>query len=147
MRAVLPINRLLVVERDQFRLTLFRRPLHSFRFKIARTYPIAVGAVGRETPRGLYLINHKQRCPTWTVPESDWTNPDEWGKTLKCGDPANPIRGRWLGIYEGVGIHGIPPEEDPSIGSAASHGCIRMHVVDVIELYPQVPKWTPIYIV
>jgi lipoprotein-anchoring transpeptidase ErfK/SrfK len=33
-----------------------------------------------------------------------------------------------------------------SIGTRASHGCIRMRPYDVIELYEKVPKYTPIYI-
>ena len=37
-------------------------------------------------------------------------------------------------------------DEDSSIGSAASHGCIRMHIPDVEELYPQVPVGAPVYI-
>ena len=58
--------------------------------------------------------------------------------------PSNPIKARWLGIYDGVGIHGT--SDDASIGTNASHGCLRMHVSDVIDLYPRVPVGTPIYI-
>ncbi|MDQ4041027.1 MAG: L,D-transpeptidase family protein, partial [Actinomycetota bacterium] len=32
------------------------------------------------------------------------------------------------------------------IGTAASHGCIRMHIPDVIELYERVEVNTPVYI-
>jgi lipoprotein-anchoring transpeptidase ErfK/SrfK len=49
-----------------------------------------------------------------------------------------------MGIYNGAGIHGTT--DDGSIGSAASHGCIRMHIPDVIELYDQVPIGAPVYI-
>ena len=59
-------------------------------------------------------------------------------------DPSNPIKARWLGIYDGVGIHGT--SDDASIGSNASHGCIRMHVADVEKLYDQVPVGTAVYI-
>ena len=34
-----------------------------------------------------------------------------------------------MGIYDGVGVHGTA--DDASIGSNASHGCIRMHIPDV----------------
>ena len=57
---------------------------------------------------------------------------------------ANPLKARWMGIVNGVGIHGTG--EDASIGSAASHGCIRMHVADVEDLYPRVPVGTPVLI-
>jgi lipoprotein-anchoring transpeptidase ErfK/SrfK len=43
-----------------------------------------------------------------------------------------------------VGIHGTA--EEWSIGSRASHGCIRMRVSDVIELYRRVPVGTPVLI-
>ena len=49
-----------------------------------------------------------------------------------------------MGITDGVGIHGTG--DDYSIGSAASHGCIRMHVADVKRLYPLVPVGTTILI-
>ena len=49
-----------------------------------------------------------------------------------------------MGIANGVGIHGTA--EDWSIGSRASHGCIRMHVSDVIDLYSRVPVGTPVLI-
>ena len=41
-----------------------------------------------------------------------------------------------MGIYDGAGIHGT--DDVGSLGSAASHGCVRMAVPDVIELYDQV---------
>ena len=59
-------------------------------------------------------------------------------------DPSNPLKSRWLGIYDGVGVHGT--SDRGSIGSNASHGCIRMLVEDVEKLYDQVPIGTPIFI-
>ena len=49
-----------------------------------------------------------------------------------------------MGIFDGAGIHGT--DETYSLGSAASHGCMRMAIPDVIELYDQVPVGAPIYI-
>jgi lipoprotein-anchoring transpeptidase ErfK/SrfK len=49
-----------------------------------------------------------------------------------------------MGITGSVGIHGTG--DDASIGTRASHGCIRMHVPDVEELYDEVPVGSPIYI-
>jgi lipoprotein-anchoring transpeptidase ErfK/SrfK len=46
---------------------------------------------------------------------------------------------------QGDGIHGT--DEPGSIGSAASHGCIRMLVPDVIQLYGMTPVGTPAYVV
>lgn len=49
-----------------------------------------------------------------------------------------------MGIFDGAGIHGT--DETYSLGSAASHGCVRMSVPDVIDLYDRVDVGTPIYI-
>ena len=60
------------------------------------------------------------------------------------GIPENPLKARWLGIFAGAGIHGT--DELGSLGTAASHGCVRMAIPDVIELYDQVAVRTPVYI-
>ena len=49
-----------------------------------------------------------------------------------------------MGIYNGAGIHGTT--DIASLGSAASHGCVRMSIPDVIDLYDRVDVGTPIYI-
>lgn len=127
----------LIVDRSGFKLRLYKK------LKLAKTYGIAVGQVGLETPAGLYTINSKQVNPAWHVPDSDWAG-DLAGKVIPGGAPNNPLIARWMGIYDGVGIHGT--SSTGSIGSAASHGCIRMIPKDVIELYDRVPMGTPVYI-
>ena len=59
------------------------------------------------------------------------------------GSAENPLKARWLGVVGGVGIHGTALEY--SIGTRASHGCIRMRVADVIDLYPRAPIGTRFY--
>ncbi|HEU4976839.1 MAG TPA: L,D-transpeptidase/peptidoglycan binding protein [Baekduia sp.] len=130
----------LVVNRSAFKLELFKH------LKLVKTYDIAVGAVGRETPAGLYHIQNKAIDPAWTKPYSDWVPEDQQGEVVPGGSPENPLKARWLGIYDGAGIHGIDPSEYGTIGHAASHGCVRMRIPDVEDLYPQVPVGTPIYI-
>ena len=49
-----------------------------------------------------------------------------------------------MGVNGSVGIHGTG--DDASIGSAASHGCMRMHEYDVIDLYDRVEIGTPVLI-
>ena len=65
-------------------------------------------------------------------------------QVIPGGVPENPLKARWMGIYNGAGIHGT--SASGSIGTAASHGCIRMLIPDVIELYDQVPVGAPVYI-
>jgi L,D-transpeptidase catalytic domain/Putative peptidoglycan binding domain len=126
----------LLVSRETFTLRLFKH------LKLARIYRIAVGRAGLETPAGLYRINDKQVNPSWHVPLSAWAG-DLAGRIIPPG-PADPIKARWLGFWDGAGIHGT--DEVSSIGSAASHGCIRMTIPDVEALYPLVPLHTPIYV-
>jgi lipoprotein-anchoring transpeptidase ErfK/SrfK len=127
----------LFVDRDNFKITLYKN------LKRAKSYGIAVGQVGLDTPAGLYTIQNKAINPAWHVPNSDWAG-DLAGKVIAGDDPSNPIKARWMGIYDGVGVHGT--SDDASIGSRASHGCIRMHIPDVEELYDEVPVGAPIYI-
>ena len=126
----------ILINRGGFQLSLYKN------LKLAKTYPIAVGQVGLETPAGLYNIENKAVNPAWHVPNSDWAG--SMAGTVVPPGPSNPIKARWMGIYAGAGIHGT--DVSGSIGTAASHGCIRMLIPDVIELYDQVPVGAPIYI-
>jgi lipoprotein-anchoring transpeptidase ErfK/SrfK len=128
---------ILVADRVNFKLRLYKR------LKLAKEYTVAVGAVGFDTPAGLYHIQNKAVDPAWSVPHSAWAG-DLAGTVVPGGSPDNPLKARWLGIFDGAGIHGT--DETYSLGHAASHGCIRMAIPDVIDLYPQVPVGTPIYI-
>ena len=128
---------LLVADRSNFKLRLYRK------LRLTKTYTVAVGALGFDTPAGMYHIQNKAIDPAWHVPQSDWAG-DLAGTVVPGGVPDNPLKARWLGIYDGAGIHGT--DQTYSLGSAASHGCIRMAVPDVIEVYDQVPVGAPIYI-
>ncbi|HEY7629136.1 MAG TPA: L,D-transpeptidase/peptidoglycan binding protein [Thermoleophilaceae bacterium] len=126
----------IVVDRGGFRLRFFKN------LKLNHTYPIAVGQQGLETPAGLYHIQDKQVNPSWHVPNSAWAG-DLAGKVIPPG-PADPIKARWMGFWNGAGIHGT--DEIGSLGSAASHGCVRMAIPDVEALYDQVSVGTPVYV-
>jgi len=129
--------RVITVDRDGFTLRLFRN------LRPWKRYGIAVGMAGLETPPGTYHIQDKQVDPAWHVPNSAWAG-SLAGQVIPGGAPENPLKARWMGIANGVGIHGTA--EDWSIGSRASHGCIRMHVSDVIDLYSRVSVGTPVLI-
>ena len=127
----------LIADRTNFQLRLYKN------LQLSKAYTVAVGAVGFDTPAGLYHIQNKAVDPAWSVPHSDWAG-DLAGTVVPGGTPENPLKARWLGIFNGAGIHGT--DETYSLGHAASHGCIRMAIPDVIELYDQVPVGAPIYI-
>ena len=126
----------ILINRGGFQLSLYKN------LKLAKTYPIAVGQVGLETPAGLYNIENKAVNPAWHVPNSDWAG--SLAGTVVPPGPSNPIKARWMGIYAGAGIHGT--DATGSIGTNASHGCVRMLIPDVVELYDQVPVGAPVYI-
>jgi lipoprotein-anchoring transpeptidase ErfK/SrfK len=127
---------ILVVDRSSFRIRLYKN------LEQVESYPIALGAAGQETPSGLYDIQNKAVNPAWHVPNSDWAG-ELAGRVIPPG-PDNPIKSRWLGIYDGVGVHGT--SDRGSIGSNASKGCIRMLIEDVEALYERVDVGAPIYI-
>jgi len=129
--------KLLIVDRGAFKLRFYEK------LKLAKTYTVSVGAVGFDTPAGLYNIQNKGVNVPWSVPNSAWAG-DLAGTVVPGGVPANPLKARWMGIYDGAGIHGT--DQVGSLGSAASHGCVRMAIPDVIELYDKVPVGAPVYV-
>jgi lipoprotein-anchoring transpeptidase ErfK/SrfK len=127
----------ITIDKAHFKLRLFKR------LKWRKTYGVAVGQPAYPTPSGRFSIQSKQVNPTWTAPNSPWAG-ELAGQSVSGGSPNNPLKARWMGIANGVGIHGTGQEW--SIGSRTSHGCIRMRVADVIDLYPRVPVGTPVLI-
>jgi lipoprotein-anchoring transpeptidase ErfK/SrfK len=126
----------IAIDRGSFTLRVYEH------LKLARTYSVAVGQQGLETPAGLYHIQNKAVDPSWHVPNSAWAG-SLAGQVIPPG-PDDPIKSRWMGIFDGAGIHGT--DEVSSIGHAFSHGCVRMLIPDVIDLYDRVQVGTPVYI-
>ncbi|HEX9234889.1 MAG TPA: L,D-transpeptidase, partial [Actinomycetota bacterium] len=112
--------------------------------KAIRSYPVATAREGFETPPGQWSVVDKQVDPTWHNPA-----PNGWGagEPLVIGPgPDDPLGTRALALSApGILIHGTP--DDPSVGTYASHGCIRMHIPDSEALFPLVPVGTPVFIV
>ena len=127
----------ITIDQSAFKLRLFKE------LKVVKTYGVAVGQPGYPTPNGRFAIQSKQVNPTWSVPNSPWAG-ELAGSTVAGGSAANPLKARWMGVSGSVGIHGTG--QDYSIGTRASHGCIRMHVADVKLLYKRVPLGTPVLI-
>jgi len=129
----------IVVDRSTYTLRLYRH------LKLSNTYPIAVGMQGLQTPAGLWHIQWMQVNPPWYVPHDPWTG-SLAGKVIPPG-PSDPLKARYMAFDGGAGIHGIDPSEYGTIGHTASHGCIRMTIPDVIDLYSKVSVGTPVYII
>ena len=127
----------ITIDRSHFRLRLFKR------LRFVKGYGVAVGMPAYPTPTGLFAIQSKQVNPTWTAPNSPWAG-ELAGQQFAGGAPDNPLKARWMGVSGSVGIHGTGLPW--TIGSRASHGCIRMTVPDVIHLFGRVPIGTPVRI-
>ena len=126
----------IVIDRSDCTLTLYdeKGPV--------KTYGCAVGMAEYPTPLGSYQIMSKVRNPAWSPPPSPWAD----GLEPVAPGVGNPLGTRWMGLTAPyVGIHGT--YEDWSIGRWASHGCIRMHIADVEELFEKVFVGTPVDIV
>jgi lipoprotein-anchoring transpeptidase ErfK/SrfK len=127
---------IITIDRSAFTLRLWKH------LKLAKSYTIAVGQAGLETPAGLHFVIDKEVDPPWHVPNSSWAG-SLAGQTIPPG-PQDPLKARWIGFYDGDGIHGT--DDTSSLGSAASHGCIRMSISDVVQLYAQVPMGSPVFV-
>lgn len=89
---------------------------------IIKNYPVALGRLDLPSPLG-----------TWKI-----INKGQWDEGFG---------GRWLGLNVPWGTYGIHGTTRPSsIGSYASHGCIRMFNSDIKELYDYVPYGTTVII-
>jgi lipoprotein-anchoring transpeptidase ErfK/SrfK len=126
----------IIVSRSERRIRLYNGA------KLVKTYGCAVGMPQYPTPLGDWKIENKRYLPTWINPHDQWsgTMPD----SIPPG-PGNPLGTRALDLSaSGIRFHGT--NSDWSIGQAASHGCMRMHMWDVEDFYPRVPVNTPVFI-
>ncbi|MBQ3409450.1 MAG: L,D-transpeptidase family protein [Clostridia bacterium] len=99
------------------------------------SYSCATGTSGTPTPQGKFEIFEKlQNRPYYKYNIAGYDK-----------DPSNPLGPRWMQFKSGgYAIHGT--NNDSSIGTHASHGCVRMHNSEVIELYSMVPYGTTVIV-
>lgn len=103
---------------------------------ILRDLDCATGKASTPTPQGKFTIMNK------------FVNPAYKGKL--SGSKDNPLGLRWMGLsVPGTsggtyGIHGTNQED--SIGTNASHGCVRMHNAEVEEIFEFMPVGTTVII-
>lgn len=113
----------LVVWKSEFRMALLIDDQY------VKEYPVGIGREGCETPTGGFVVNSR-------VVRALWTGPD--GKLIRYGEPGYQLGERWIGFKDepgatGLGIHGT--EDENTVGTRCSKGCLRMRNADVIELY------------
>lgn len=117
------------------RLTLYKG------YHAIKSYPVAVGRRGWETPIGNFQVLQMLKNPTWINPLTD--------ESIPGGDPKNPLGHYWIEFWtdgkNSIGLHGTPNPE--TVGKTISHGCVRMYNKDVEELFHKVSVGTPVIVV
>jgi LysM repeat protein len=119
-----------VVYRSSYTMDLYLQNVY------VKSYKVGIGKEGHETPLGLWRVKMGGKLikPTWTDPET--------GKTYHADDPDYPLGSGWIALegidtrtrgIEGIAIHGTNDEK--TIGTKSSRGCIRLYNGELVELY------------
>lgn len=93
-----------------------------------RQYVVAVGEAAFPTPIGQFAVTWIEWNPWWVPPSVDWANAD----TVTPPGPQNPMGRVKLWFYGDYFIHGTA--EVTTVGTAASHGCVRLANADAVNL-------------
>lgn len=132
------IGKTIVVDLSQRRIRLYDGG------ELEKTYRCAIGTPSYPTPTGKFEIVQKRYMPTWVNPA-----PNGWGKDMPASIPpgySNPLGTRALNLSaSGIRFHGTT--NIGSVGTAASHGCMRMRMPDIEDFFPRVKVGTPVHIV
>lgn len=130
-------GRYLLINLGSFTLTVYDRD------KPVAQFPVAHGSSTFPTRVGIWKITSKSKNPGWYNPNSWWSG--GMPAYIPPG-PGNPLGTRAMGLnVNGEFIHGTP--SSGSIGTAASHGCIRMYIKDAEALFEMVEVGTPVYVI
>lgn len=124
----------LVINKSKRTITLYEGST------VSKKYPVAVGNPATLTPSGKFHIACKIVNPAW--------GGGGYAKPVAGGAPNNPLGKKWMGLsINGGGDYGIHGNINAySIGTYASHGCIRMDNTDVEALFKTIEVNTPVWI-
>jgi lipoprotein-anchoring transpeptidase ErfK/SrfK len=127
----------ITIDKGSNQLTLYKS------LEVVKRYRIATARPGFDTPSGTWKVVQKIVNPSWTNPA-----PSGWGAGMPLvipPGPGNPLGTRALRLdAPGILIHGT--FNAASIGTYASHGCIRMRIPDSVDLFPRVPVGTKVLV-
>jgi lipoprotein-anchoring transpeptidase ErfK/SrfK len=119
-----------IVDKSEHRLFLYDQT-----GKLEHIYPVATGKDGTETDSGLKVVNGKLDDPS-EVGRRLWKSPKAFGTKLMDLSFYDPRTGKTTA--SGEELHGT--YDDNSIGTNASHGCVRMYNKDVEQIYTNMKK-------
>jgi lipoprotein-anchoring transpeptidase ErfK/SrfK len=125
----------IVIERDSFTAHAFSQQDSQWVF--VKSFPVAVGTRGFTTPTLIGTIAAKRVNPAWFAPRARWAGRVA-GTVVPWRSRGNPFRAQNdSGIPEGyffaiggtsLGLH--TTDKPRSIGTRASHGCVRLQLKD-----------------
>jgi hypothetical protein len=121
------------IDRRDFALRLYRGR------RLEKSYPITIGMPKSPTVPGVFAVSSALYKPSWIVPRGEST-----GQVVSADDEINPIREHWIGLEDGIGIHGT--RYTRALGSPISLGCVGLAVRDVVDLYPHVQLGTQVVV-
>ncbi len=110
--------------------------------EILKQYYVGLGMNSFKTPIGKFLVIEKSKNP-------GWINPYNKAETIKPGENS-PLGTRWITFHKDsatnieFGIHGT--YNYPSVGKYSSHGCVRMYIEDIEELFDLIEIDTPVLV-
>jgi lipoprotein-anchoring transpeptidase ErfK/SrfK len=111
-------------------VSLSKRRLYEFDGgELVRSFRVAVGKPGHETPTGRFTIAQIDWNPDWTPPDEDWTADEPYRPPGHAANPMGRVRIQFDPPYT---IHGTDALD--SLGRAASHGSIRMKNEEAMDL-------------
>ncbi len=108
-------------------------------------YPVGVGRIGMQWS-GTAFIDGKYIKPAWSPPDSIRKDYSRLPPVVPGGSPQNPMGVAAMTLSGGgqYAIHGT--NNEGSVGHFVSHGCIRMHNVDIEDLYSRVTIGTRVVV-
>jgi lipoprotein-anchoring transpeptidase ErfK/SrfK len=120
----------IIINLPEFRLYHFRSAQE------VKVYPLCIGLTTWQTPTGNFEIVNKVISPTWYM-NTEMANRLQVKKEIVPPGPLNPLGDRWIGTsLKHIGIHST--NQPMSIGSALSHGCMRLYPDSAKEFYEAV---------
>jgi lipoprotein-anchoring transpeptidase ErfK/SrfK len=115
--ASLRVSRWVLVDKSDLALYVVKRGL------VDRVYPVAIGMPGTPTPTGLFVLGRPQAGGgSWGILRMPLYWPRRWGLASST-----------------YFIHGT--NDSSSIGTMASHGCVRMYNEDVVRFARDPGSW------
>jgi lipoprotein-anchoring transpeptidase ErfK/SrfK len=93
--------------------------------RVVKVYSVGLGRRETPTPSGTFTIQNKLTNPVWYSPDG----------VIQPSDPRNVLGTRWMAFDGRIGIHGTRKQDENTIGTDSSNGCVRMRDADVRELY------------